>query len=160
MKFNPTKKFLGIGERHNGKDYIGIYYCGDWKLLQHFQTETTDLSDLEWAGNSTTLVVWDTYLEYKVLIYSVNGDLREKIQPYEKYMGVKAVAFSPNGLYLGIGGYDQIVRVINANTWNVVDLFIHKIEKEGGTQIFEEVAAQEAKALSRCNIYIYIYYIR
>ncbi len=31
--------------------------------------------------------------------------------PYEKALGIKAVTFSPNGQYLSVGSYDQIVKL-------------------------------------------------
>ena len=31
--FSNNKKFLAIAEKRNGKDFIGIYYCENWQLM-------------------------------------------------------------------------------------------------------------------------------
>ena len=33
MCFTSDGKFMALAERHSCKDYIGIYYCGDWSLV-------------------------------------------------------------------------------------------------------------------------------
>jgi hypothetical protein len=36
VSFTSNGKFMALAERENCKDSIGIYYCGDWKLMNHF----------------------------------------------------------------------------------------------------------------------------
>jgi len=36
ISFTSNGKFMALAERENCKDSIGIYYCGDWKLMNHF----------------------------------------------------------------------------------------------------------------------------
>ena len=33
MCFTSDGKFMALAERHSCKDFIGIYYCGDWSLV-------------------------------------------------------------------------------------------------------------------------------
>ena len=63
LSFTSNGKFMALAERNDCKDYIGIYYCGDWKLMNHFEVETTDLADLKWAKDDTAIIVWDTPIE-------------------------------------------------------------------------------------------------
>ncbi len=33
ISFSSNGKFMALAERRDAKDYIGIYYCNDWKLV-------------------------------------------------------------------------------------------------------------------------------
>ncbi len=65
--FSSDGKFMALAERRDGKDYVGIYYCGDWTLMQHFQVETFDLVDIAWSKDNTSIVVWDSCVEVRPL---------------------------------------------------------------------------------------------
>lgn len=60
-----------------------------------------------------------------MLIYSPDGRCLFKYQAYESGLGVKTVAWSPCGQFLGVGSYDQAVRVLNHLTWKSVAEFAH-----------------------------------
>lgn len=62
LSFTSNGKFMALAERENCKDYIGIYYI-DWKLVSHFQVDTTDLADLAWSSDDTVIVCWDNVIE-------------------------------------------------------------------------------------------------
>ncbi|KNA23455.1 hypothetical protein SOVF_024490, partial [Spinacia oleracea] len=38
-----------------------------------FAVDTFDLADVEWSLDDSSIVVWDSLLEYKVLIYTPDG---------------------------------------------------------------------------------------
>ena len=67
LSFSSDGKFMALAERRDGKDYVGIYYCGDWTLVHHFQTDTFDLTDIAWSKDNTSIIVWDSCVE--VLIF-------------------------------------------------------------------------------------------
>jgi len=69
---------MALVERTDSKDYIGVYYTWNWELVSHFQTETFDLTDILWTSEDGYIVCWDTYIDYKLLIYSPNGNLLAK----------------------------------------------------------------------------------
>jgi WD40 repeat protein len=75
LSFTSNGKFMALAERENCKDFIGIYYCGDWKLMNHFQVETVDLAGLAWSKDDTSIVCWDNVIECRVLIYSATQGL-------------------------------------------------------------------------------------
>lgn len=60
-----------------------------------------------------------------MLIYSPDGRCLSKYQAYESGLGVKTVAWSPSGKFLGIGSYDQTLRVLNHLTWKSFAEFMH-----------------------------------
>uniref|UniRef100_A0A7N6BZZ8 WD repeat containing, antisense to TP73 n=1 Tax=Anabas testudineus TaxID=64144 RepID=A0A7N6BZZ8_ANATE len=117
--------YMALAERRDCKDYISVFVCDDWHLLRHFETETQDLAGLEWSPNGCVLAVWDTCLEYKVLLYSLDGRLLSTYSAYEWSLGVKSVTWSPSSQFLAIGSYDEKVRILNHITWKKIMQFEH-----------------------------------
>lgn len=71
------------------------------------------------------LAVWDSCLEYKVLLYSLDGRLLSAFCAYEWSLGIKSVAWSPSSQFLAIGSYDGKVRILNHVTWKMITEFGH-----------------------------------
>ncbi|XP_054577616.1 WD repeat-containing protein WRAP73 isoform X1 [Eptesicus fuscus] len=92
---------------------------------QHFDTDTQDLAGIEWAPNGCVLAAWDTCLEYKVLLYSLDGRLLAAFCAYEWSLGIKSVAWSPSSQFLAVGSYDGKVRILNHVTWKMLTEFGH-----------------------------------
>lgn len=51
-------------------------------------------------------------LQYKVLLYSLDGRLLSAYSAYEWSLGVKSVAWSPSSQFLAIGSYDEKVSTL------------------------------------------------
>lgn len=94
-------------------------------VRKHFDTDTQDLTGIEWAPNGCVLAAWDTCLEYKVLLYSLDGRLLSAYCAYEWSLGIKSVAWSPSSQFLAIGSYDGKVRLLNHMTWKMITEFGH-----------------------------------
>ncbi|KAL6321721.1 hypothetical protein AAG906_031233 [Vitis piasezkii] len=109
VSFTQDGKFAAICTRHYG--------C--------FAVDTLDLADIEWSPDDSAIVIWDSPLEYKVLIYSPDGRCLSKYQAYESGLGVKTVSWSPCGQFLAVGSYDQMLRVLNHLTWKTFAEFLH-----------------------------------
>jgi WD40 repeat protein len=120
LSYTSNGYFMALAERKETKDYIGIYYVGDWTLVSHFPVETFDLQDLMWSKDNTVIIVWDSVLECKFCIYSPTGNLIITHTPYDMNLGVKTVGISPNGHYLSVGYYDQTVRLYNHISWKMI----------------------------------------
>lgn len=125
VSFTKDGKFVAIATRKDCKDYVNLIACHSWEIMGTFAVDTIELLDLEWSPNDSTIAVWDCPLEYKVLIYSPDGRCVFKYQAYESGLGVKTVAWSPSGQFLGVGSFDQAVRVLNQLTWKSVAEFVH-----------------------------------
>ncbi|XP_044092914.1 WD repeat-containing protein WRAP73 isoform X1 [Neovison vison] len=125
ISFTRDGRYLALAERRDCKDHVSIFVCSDWQLLRHFDTETQDLAGIEWAPNGCVLAVWDTCLEYKVLLYSLDGRLLSAYCAYEWSLGVKSVAWSPSSQFLAVGSYDGKVRILNHVTWKMITEFGH-----------------------------------
>ncbi|XP_030278015.1 WD repeat-containing protein WRAP73 [Sparus aurata] len=125
IDFSRDGCYMALAERRDCKDYVSVFVCDDWHLLRHFETETQDLGGLEWSPNGCVLAVWDSCLEYKVLLYSLDGRLLSTYSAYEWSLGVKTVTWSPSSQFLAIGSYDEKVRVLNHITWKKITQFEH-----------------------------------
>ncbi|KAF6150674.1 hypothetical protein GIB67_020757 [Kingdonia uniflora] len=77
-----------------------------------FAVDTLDLTDIKWSPDDSAIVIWDSPIDYKVLIYSLD---------YK----VKTVAWSSCGQYLAVGSYDQMLRVFDHLTWKIFAEFMH-----------------------------------
>ncbi|XP_014739407.1 PREDICTED: WD repeat-containing protein WRAP73 isoform X1 [Sturnus vulgaris] len=125
MAFTKDGRYMAVAERRDCKDFISIFVCNNWQLLRHFDTETQDLFGIEWAPNGCVLAAWDTCLEYKVLLYSLDGRLLSSYRAYEWPLGVKSIAWSPSSQFLAIGSFDEKVRILNHVTWKKITELDH-----------------------------------
>lgn len=125
IAFTKDGRYMAVAERRDCKDFVSLFVCSNWQLLRHFDTETQDLFGIEWAPNGCILAVWDTCLEYKILLYSLDGRLLSTYQAYEWSLGIKSIAWSPSSQFLAIGSYDEKVRILNHVTWKKITEFEH-----------------------------------
>ena len=108
ISFSKNKKFMALAERREAKDWVSIYYTGnDWKLINAFEVDTFDLADIMWTKEDTAILVYDTPLEAKVLIYSVmTGEIVAKHNMSSPGLGIKQVNLSPNGIFMCVAFFD------------------------------------------------------
>uniref|UniRef100_A0A3B4FSH6 WD repeat containing, antisense to TP73 n=1 Tax=Pundamilia nyererei TaxID=303518 RepID=A0A3B4FSH6_9CICH len=142
IDFSRDGSYMALAERRDCKDFVSIFVCDDWHLLRHFETETQDLAGLEWSPNGCVLAVWDSCLEYKVLLYSLDGRLLSTYSAYEWSLGVKSVSWSPSSQFLAIGSYDEKVRIINHITWKKIAQFQHPATVESTKAVSIESSNQ------------------
>ncbi|CAI9295789.1 unnamed protein product [Lactuca saligna] len=141
VSFTKDGSFAAISTRRDCKDYVNLISCQTWEIMGVFAVDTLDLADVEWSPDDTAIVIWDSPLEYKVLIYSLDGRCLSKYQAYESGLGVKSVSWSPNGQSLAVGSYDQMLRVLNHLTWKVFAEFTHlsTVRAPCSAAVFKEV---------------------
>ncbi|NXH18767.1 WRP73 protein, partial [Bucco capensis] len=125
LVFSRDGRYMAVAERRDCKDFISIFVCTDWHLLRHFDTETQDLCGIEWSPNGCVLAAWDSCLEYKILLYSLDGRLLSTYQAYQWSLGIKSIAWSPSSQFLAVGSYDEKVRILNHVTWKKITEFEH-----------------------------------
>ena len=141
--FSENGNFMALAERQNGKDFIGIYFIDDFSLVSHFQVATFDLNDLLWTKDATNLIVIDTPLEVKFLIYSPTGNLIMTCEPYLYGLGIEIAKLSYNSHTLGLGFNDGIIRLYNCMTNSFKEIIelnhnINTITNENLVTVFKE----------------------
>ena len=151
LDFSPDGCYMALAERRDCKDVVSVFECNGWQLVQHFPVGTQDLAGLRWSPDSGLLAVWDCVLDYKVLLYRMDGHCLATYSAYEHALGVKTVAWAPSGQFLAIGSFDEKVRVLNNLTWRTVAEHSHPVcvDRAGAVvyQEVEEAAAPMARAL-------------
>ena len=131
VDFNKSGKYMALAERRDCKDFVSVFDCSQWQLVRHFPVETKDLAGIAWSPDETVLCVWDSCLDYKVLLYSIDGRCVSSYTAYDDALGVKTVKWSPSSQFLAIGSYDQKVRVLNHVTWKTVAEHNHGTTVDG-----------------------------
>jgi len=76
--------------------------------------------------NLTHLLIFE-----QVLVYSPDGRCLFRYSAYDNALGLKTVAWSPCGQFLGCGSYDQVVRALNHLTFKPVVEFSHPFVVKG-----------------------------
>ena len=159
ITFNDKGNFMALGERQNGKDFIGIYFTGDFSLVSHFQVGTFDMNDLIWTKDATNLIVIDTPLEIRFLVYSPTGNLIFCCEPYLYGLGIEIAKLSNNYNTLSLGFNDGIIRLYNCmnNSFKEIIELNHNINiitNENLVTVFkeEEISNQNySNKNKRCN---------
>ena len=153
ISFSSNGYFMALAERDNSKDFIGVYFTGDFSLVSRFNVDTFDLNDISWSKDNTSIVVWDSDLECKFLVYSPTGNLIKNIQPYKYGLGIQEAKFSLNYHYFCIGFNDGFIRLYNSITWNFIYEFNHNInilQEDSLVNVFKE---EEIKGKNKFSKY-------
>jgi hypothetical protein len=115
MVFTENKKFAALAERKDGKDIIGIYYAGnEWKMINQIECDTFDLQDIKWINGDSAILVYDTALESKILVYSAaTNDVLVRYEPDSLGLGIKSLQVSPNESIIAAGLHDANIVLYN-----------------------------------------------
>jgi len=119
-----------------------------WRAEEQFVLQTNDAIEVAWSPNERYLAVREGSLEYKVQIYSPLGHLQYSFQIDSNPnlvqssftsnfgnainehtrvsgggLGIREMKWNPNGHLLALGGYDEVVRILENNDWSVAASF-------------------------------------
>lgn len=125
VSFTTKGNFMALALRSSTKDTIGVYYLGDWSLVNKFETVTDDLQDLQWSYDNSMILAWDAPLVCKLYFYLPTGDLVNTIEPYQYKLGIRNVIQSPNGRLITVGCYDQTTKIYNNISQTLITSFDH-----------------------------------
>ncbi|ELU06120.1 hypothetical protein CAPTEDRAFT_5701 [Capitella teleta] len=146
MDFSREGKYLALAERRDCKDCVSIFLCSTWRLVKHFETDTDDLAGVEWSPDSRVLCLWESSLQYRILLYSLDGRCLSSFSAYDLALGIKTVAWSPSSQFVAIGSYDQKVRLLNHVTWKTIVEHDHPalINAAPTTVVYREVTQRSS----------------
>ena len=119
---------MAVAERKDCKDSITIFSTKRWEIVGTFKVDTKDLADLSWCPDDSCICVIDSSLEYRMLMYTLDGRCLKTFQAYQDALGIKSFSWSPSGQLIAIGSYDQGVRILNNLTWNSLTDCFHKVQ--------------------------------
>ena len=146
LSFTTDGKFMALAERHNCKDQIGLYYTGDWSLVNHFDAQTSDLEDVVWTKDNCYILAWENSLTFRLNIYNpVNGLYREYVPQDQPALGIRSMTLSPNGTYAAAGGYNSEMKLFSTLTWEIVTELKHEREVPSKALVYKEEMYKESE---------------
>ncbi|XP_076472326.1 WD repeat-containing protein WRAP73-like [Babylonia areolata] len=146
VDFTKDGKYMALAERRDCKDYVSIFSCDGWSLVKHFESETEDLSGLEWSPDSRVLCVRDSCLYYKIVMYALDGRMLGSYSAYDSALGVKTVAWSPSSQLLLIGSFDEKIRILGHVTWKKIFTFTHPNPAQGNNLVVYREVTHSTKS--------------
>ncbi|ORZ38988.1 WD40-repeat-containing domain protein [Catenaria anguillulae PL171] len=123
--WRKDNRYLAVLDRVDCKDFVCIYDAAGWEMVKRFAIDTNDADNLAWSPDGRHLVVWDSLLDFKVLIYSPEGNLMHTYAPYQYGLGVRNAVWSPTSQFVAVGGYDQKCHLLNHYTFNAIAEWAH-----------------------------------
>lgn len=151
IAFSENGNFMALAEKDN-KDYIGIYFTGDFSLVSRFPTETFDLQDIIW--NSSNIIVIDSSLECKLLFYSPTGNLLAAHSPYSNAIGFEIGKLSPNNRTLAMGCGDACIRLYNPMTYKEIASLNHSINVISNDMLVSVFKEEEISGKNKFSKYV------
>jgi len=146
MSFSGDGRLMAVAERGaDCKDQVSIYSTQTFDCIHTFLPDTKDLANLSWSADGHTLAVWDSVLEYNLLLYSSAGELLQQFSAYANALGIKSVSWSPSGDLMCVGSYDGMARVMNTHTWVVLAELNHTATVKGPPKVvvYKEVLERD-----------------
>ena len=163
--FRSDGRYFAIAEKEKGKEYVSIYDTIDWTVTkvviklntQRWPTDTVDLENLCWSPDGRFIAVWESHMEYKIIIYYPDGRLVSSYSAYDFGLGIKSVTWSPSSQFLVVGSYDQKVRFLNYYTWKPLIEYSHPNNITAtDVLIYKEVACQDFKELAAVSSWTHL----
>ena len=154
IAFCENGNFMALAEKDGAKDFIGIYFTGDFTLVSRFQVDTFDLSDILWGKDASTIIVIDSDLECRLLAYSPTGNLLGNIVPYNNGLGVEICKFSGSGNCISAGFGDGTLRIFNARSLKEVCSLSHSISTITNEMLVSVFKEEEIQAKNKFTKYV------
>ncbi|KAG5439524.1 hypothetical protein PCANB_002099 [Pneumocystis canis] len=126
--YRPASTHFVLITRSASHDFINIfdYSFSPWKLFKKWRLPTIDAQGCSWSQDGKWLAVWESFMEYKILLYTSNGYLLQQYSAYDIGLGIKTVQWSPpTGQFIAVGSFDGKVRFLDNFTSNSVIEMTH-----------------------------------
>jgi WD40 repeat protein len=118
--FSSSGKLMAMLERHDCRDTINIYHCGDWKLVNSFQMDSYDIAEIKWSENEAHIVASENPINYRLYALCPYKGIVLRYQPYDFALGIKTMELSGQSKFLAVGSFDEKVRILNQATWKLI----------------------------------------
>ena len=129
---------MAVIERHEQKDYVGIYHSTTLACVKHFAIGTKDAYGVYWTQDGYSLVFWDKCDSSKLIVY----DLEEQVKFHldsPLSLGYRCVVPSFDGSMLAISNFTSKITIINTRTWMVLGELNHDSNVRDQVDAFKEI---------------------
>jgi WD40 repeat protein len=118
--FRSDGRYFILAERHKSKDTLGVYDAAEsYKLVRHFPLPTSSLASLALSPTGNHVAFWEGLLEFRIHIVTLTGEKLGSFSPEpDPGLGVRHVAWHPNGAYLAVGGWSDKIYILDSLTWS------------------------------------------
>jgi hypothetical protein len=83
-------------------------------MINQIECDTFDLQDIKWINGDSAILVYDTALESKILVYSAaTNDVLVRYEPDSLGLGIKSLQVSPNESIVAAGLHDANIVLYN-----------------------------------------------
>ena len=65
-------------------------------------------------------MAWENPINYRLFAICPFKGVVLRYQPYDYALGIKSVEYSQTSYFVGVGSFDEKIRLINAKTWKLV----------------------------------------
>ncbi|KAJ1950371.1 WD repeat-containing protein wrap73 [Linderina pennispora] len=151
LAFHPEGTYMALVQRHDYRDYIGIYGVGTWEMAREIPLEDmVDCVGVTWSPDGLHLCAWDMPATFSVVVLNAIGIMKRALA--DSGLGVGRAVWAPAGELLAVCGLDRKIRMLNDLTWRSIATLEHRRIPPSSADVFLEVdvdvpLAQQAKAL-------------
>ena len=116
-------------------------------MLNSIAMDSFDLIELKWDYNDSHIVAWENPINYRLYALCPFKGVVMKYQAYDFALGIKSVEYSCKSFFVGVGSFDEKVRLINAKTWKLIAEFdcSQTSVQSDNTKIYKEEEAMKGK---------------
>ncbi|KAJ1950463.1 WD repeat-containing protein wrap73 [Linderina macrospora] len=151
LAFHPDGSYMAVVQRHDYRDFIGIYGVGRWEMAREIPLEhMVDCAGVAWSPDGLHLCAWDMGANASAVVFNAIGMVKRAL--VEDGLGTGRAVWSPTGEFLALCGMDRTIHMLNELTWRSIATLMQKPTVPVSADVFVETnvdvpLAQQAKAL-------------
>ncbi|KZT57092.1 YVTN repeat-like/Quino protein amine dehydrogenase, partial [Calocera cornea HHB12733] len=147
--FSRDGRWLALATRKGGKDFLNVHDALEkYTLVRQSPLPTSSIGDLSLSPDGLYVAVWESILDYKLYILTLDGRLQATFTPSGPYadagLGVRCVSWHPNSGFLAVGGWDDKLHILaKLADWKsvaTVEMSV-KLGADSGVNVWREPAS-------------------
>lgn len=141
ISFAENRPLAAMLLRSDCRDSLDITDTRDFSRVGVFPVASQDAAGVAFCSHDQRVVVWEGPLECRAFIYTLTGELVNRIEPYMNKLGIKC--FTHSSRFLAAGCFDDSIRIIavtKSGASETAAFHVHEDFKVGGpAHAFREV---------------------
>ena len=110
VAFAENRPLAALLLRTDCRDSLDITDTRDFSRVGVFPVASQDAAGVAFCAHDQRVVIWEGPLECRAFVYTLTGELINRIEPYMNRLGIKCFAHSTR--FLAAGCFDDSVRII------------------------------------------------